>query len=81
MRSTPRVAATGSSRSHPRHPREPPGIHTADERVQAFKTGPQATWFNHVNVNAHDHGGHVIPCENPDAWVGDLRRTFHDRRP
>ena len=42
---------------------------------------PQAEWFNHVNVNAHDHGGHFIPWENPDAWVSDLRRTFHGRRP
>jgi pimeloyl-ACP methyl ester carboxylesterase len=59
----------------------PPGIHTADERVRAFTTSPQADWFNHVNVNAHDHGGHFIPWENPDAWVSDLRRTFHGRRP
>jgi hypothetical protein len=59
----------------------PPGIHTAKERVHAFKTSPQADWFNHVNVNAHDHGGHFIPWENPDAWVSDLRRTFHGRRP
>jgi hypothetical protein len=59
----------------------PPGIHTADERVRAFKIGPQASWFNHVNVNAHDRGGHFIPWENPDAWVSDLRRTFHGRRP
>ncbi|HEY0688585.1 MAG TPA: epoxide hydrolase, partial [Kribbella sp.] len=59
----------------------PPGIHTANERVRAFKTGPQADWFNHVNVNAHGHGGHFIPWENPDAWVSDLRRTFHGRRP
>lgn len=33
----------------------------ADERVRAFENGPQAEWFNHVNVNAHDHGGHFIP--------------------
>ena len=57
----------------------PPGIHTANERVRAFKTGPQVDWFNHVNVNVHDHGGHFIPWENPDAWVSDLRRTFHGR--
>jgi hypothetical protein len=43
----------------------PPGIHTAKERVHAFKTSPQAEWFNHVNVNAHDHGGHFIPWETP----------------
>ncbi|MFJ5991577.1 epoxide hydrolase family protein [Lentzea sp. NPDC092896] len=54
----------------------PPGIHTAAERVQAFKSGPLAGYFNHVNVNAHEHGGHFIPWENPDAWVSDLRRTF-----
>jgi hypothetical protein len=59
----------------------PPGIRTAAERVGAFKTGPQAAWFNYVNVNAHDQGGHFIPWENPDAWVGDLRRTFRGRRP
>ena len=59
----------------------PPGIHTADERVRAFENGPQAAWYNHVNVTAHDHGGHFIPWENPDAWVADLRRTFRDRRP
>lgn len=58
----------------------PPGIHTAQERANAFETGPQAAWFNHVNVTAHDHGGHVIPWENPDAWVSDLRSTFHVRR-
>jgi epoxide hydrolase-like protein len=30
--------------------------------------------------HAHDHGSHFIPWENPDAWVSDLRRTFHGRR-
>jgi hypothetical protein len=59
----------------------PPGIRTADERVRAFMTSPQAAWFNQINVNVHDHGGHFIPWENPDAWVSDLRRTFHGRRP
>jgi hypothetical protein len=29
----------------------PPGIHTAKERVHAFKTSPRADWFNHVNIN------------------------------
>ncbi|MEV8371377.1 hypothetical protein AB0P21_01520 [Kribbella sp. NPDC056861] len=59
----------------------PPGIHTTDDRVEAFKSGPQSAWFNHVNVTAHTTGGHFIPWENPDAWVNDLRRTFHTRRP
>ncbi|MFF0311373.1 epoxide hydrolase family protein [Streptosporangium sp. NPDC004379] len=59
----------------------PPGVRGADERVRAFLDGPQAGWFNHVNVSAHDRGGHFIPWENPEAWVGDLRRTFRGRRP
>ncbi|WBQ08140.1 hypothetical protein [Kribbella sp. CA-293567] len=58
----------------------PPGITTPGERVQAFRSGAQAAWFNHVNVTAHPHGGHFIPGENPDAWTTDLRRTFHGRR-
>ncbi|KOG40649.1 hypothetical protein [Streptomyces varsoviensis] len=45
----------------------PPGAHTAHERVRAFKTGPQGAWFNHVNVNAHDEGGHFTPWKCPDA--------------
>ena len=56
-----------------------PGIYTFDERVHAFTTGAQSALFNHVNVNAH--GGHSTPWENPDAWVDDLRRTLHNRRP
>jgi hypothetical protein len=62
--------------SHPAHDRtpvgltfvtyeNPPGIHTTTQRIRAFKTGPRADWFNHVNVNAHDRGGHFIPWENP----------------
>ncbi|WP_246052868.1 hypothetical protein [Actinocorallia herbida] len=57
----------------------PRGVRTADERVRAFERGPQAAWFDHVN--AHDHGGHLIPWEYPDAWTSDLRRAFHGRRP
>lgn len=57
----------------------PPGIRTADQRVRAF-TASAAAWFNHVNVTAHDHGGHFLPWENPDAWIDDLRRTFYGCR-
>jgi hypothetical protein len=35
---------------------------------------------NHVNLTAHDHGGHFVPWEIPDQRVGDLRRTFRGRR-
>ncbi len=51
----------------------------ASARSKPAPDSPQADWFNHVNVNVHDHGGHFIAWENPDAWVSDLRRTFHDR--
>jgi hypothetical protein len=38
------------------------------------------THANHVNLTAHDHGGHFIPWEIPGEWVEDLRRTFRGRR-
>jgi microsomal epoxide hydrolase len=57
----------------------PPGVST-DRRVQHFLESDRAGWYNHVNLNAHDHGGHFIPWEIPNHWVDDLRRTFRDRR-
>ena len=57
----------------------PPGVST-DRRVRHFLESDRAGWYNHVNLNAHDHGGHFIPWEIPDQWVDDLRRTFRDRR-
>ena len=51
------------------------------EAQRASRGGRRVRGDAHVNVNAHDHGGHFIPWENPDAWVSDLRRTFHGRRP
>jgi len=59
----------------------PPGVSTTDERVRQYLTSDRAAWYNLVNVTAHDHGGHFIPWEVPDAWVDDLRRTFRGRRP
>ncbi|MDX6228721.1 MAG: hypothetical protein QOI76_2111 [Frankiales bacterium] len=58
----------------------PPGVATSDQRVQNFLQSDRAPWYNHVNVAAHDTGGHFIPWELPDAWVDDLRRTFRGRR-
>ncbi|GAB3431221.1 hypothetical protein [Flindersiella endophytica] len=58
----------------------PPGVSTAEQRVGNFLAGDRAAWYNHVNLTAHDHGGHFIPWEVPDAWVADLRRTFRGRR-
>lgn len=59
----------------------PPGVTTPQERVAQFLGSDRAPWYNLVNVTAHDHGGHFIPWEVPDAWVDDLRRTFRGRRP
>jgi microsomal epoxide hydrolase len=58
----------------------PPGVTTNEQRVRNFLDGDRAAWYNHVNITAHDHGGHFIPWEIPDEWAEDLRRTFHERR-
>jgi len=58
----------------------PPGVTTSDQRVQNFLQSDRASWYNHVNIAAHDNGGHFIPWEMPDEWVDDLRRTFRGRR-
>ncbi|TCM46077.1 epoxide hydrolase family protein [Kribbella sp. VKM Ac-2568] len=56
----------------------PPGV-TTEQRVDSW-LGLREGWYNHVNLTAHDAGGHFIPWEVPDAWVDDLRRTFRTRR-
>ncbi|MEV5839933.1 epoxide hydrolase [Nocardia sp. NPDC052112] len=57
----------------------PPGVTTAD-RVEHFIASDRGPWYNHVNLTAHDQGGHFIPWEIPDLWTQDLRRTFRGRR-
>jgi pimeloyl-ACP methyl ester carboxylesterase len=57
----------------------PPGV-TTDRRVEHFLASDRAGWYNHVNLTAHDRGGHFIPWEIPDEWIADLRRTFRGRR-
>ncbi len=57
----------------------PPGVSTG-QRVRHFLESDNAAWYNHVNLTAHDHGGHFIPWEIPHEWVDDLRRTFRGRR-
>jgi microsomal epoxide hydrolase len=59
----------------------PPGVATSEQRVKQFLESDRAAWYNHVNVTAHDRGGHFIPWEVPDEWVADLRRTLIDRVP
>lgn len=57
----------------------PPGIST-EQRVQHFLDSDRAAWYNHVNIAAHEEGGHFIPWEIPEKWVEDLRRTFRHWR-
>ncbi|MBG0823566.1 epoxide hydrolase [Planomonospora sp. ID91781] len=57
----------------------PPGVGTG-QRVRHFLGTDRAAWYNHVNLTAHDRGGHFIPWEAPDEWIDDLRRTFRGRR-
>jgi microsomal epoxide hydrolase len=59
----------------------PPGVTTNEQRVQSFLDSDRAAWYHHVNVTAHDHGGHFIPWEIPDEWTDDLRRTLRQHRP
>ena len=54
----------------------PPGTTTAD-RVELFRKGPRAPFFNTVYLNAHENGGHFGYFENPQAVVHDLRTMFH----
>jgi microsomal epoxide hydrolase len=49
---------------------------TREERVRSFLETDSAGWYNLVNVNAHDRGGHFVPWEIPVEWVDDLRHTF-----
>lgn len=58
----------------------PPGVTTTEQRIQSWLTGDRAEWYQHVNLTAHESGGHFIPWEIPDGWVDDLRRTFRGRR-
>lgn len=57
----------------------PPGINT-NTRVQHFLESDRAAWYNHVNITAHEQGGHFIPWEIPEEWVQDLRQTFRGLR-
>jgi microsomal epoxide hydrolase len=57
----------------------PPGVST-EQRVAHFLASDRADWYHHVNLTAHDRGGHFIPWEIPEEWVADLQRTFRGRR-
>ncbi|AIQ65664.1 epoxide hydrolase [Paenibacillus stellifer] len=57
----------------------PPGV-TTEGRVQNFLDSERASWYNPVNITAHEEGGHFIPWEIPELWVEDLRRTFRGCR-
>jgi pimeloyl-ACP methyl ester carboxylesterase len=57
----------------------PPGVST-ENRVQHFLSSERGSWYNHVNITVHEHGGHFIPWEIPNHWIDDLRRTFRPYR-
>jgi microsomal epoxide hydrolase len=58
----------------------PPGVAT-DQVVQRFLDNPrEKPWYNPVYLNAHEHGGHFTPWENPRAVVEDIRATFRPLR-
>jgi pimeloyl-ACP methyl ester carboxylesterase len=57
----------------------PPGVSTS-QRVDVFKNGSRASFFNTVYLQAHDTGGHFGYYENPDAVIHDLREMFRPLR-
>jgi pimeloyl-ACP methyl ester carboxylesterase len=58
----------------------PPGVAT-DQVAQRFLDNPrEKPWYNPVYLNAHEHGGHFTPWENPRAVVEDIRATFRPLR-
>ena len=65
----------------------PVGV-TVQQRAEAYRTASSrrspsdrsASWYNLVNVCAHERGGHFAPWENPEAWVEDMRETFRIAR-
>lgn len=54
----------------------PPGVHTVEQRIRAFKEGAASLYADVRDINVHDKGGHFGPWENPDAWIHDLRQTY-----
>src|SRR5450755_4386471 len=56
-------------------------LRSGEQRIQSFLDSDRAAWYHHVNITAHDHGGHFIPWEVPDEWTDDLRRTLREHRP
>jgi hypothetical protein len=43
----------------------PPGVNSPQERIESFLASDRATWYNHVNIAAHPHGGHGDPATVP----------------
>jgi hypothetical protein len=46
-------------------------VTTAEQCVRRFLASDRADWYRHVNVTAHDHGGHFIPWELSTEWVDE----------
>jgi microsomal epoxide hydrolase len=57
----------------------PPGV-TTEKRIDVFKNGPRAQFFNVQFTSAHEAGGHFGYYENPAAVISDLRDFFRRYR-
>lgn len=57
----------------------PAGV-TTEQRVEVFRAGPRAAFFNTVYLSAHPVGGHFGYYENPHAVVRDLQTMFRGLR-
>ena len=59
--------------------RYPPGV-TVGTRVAYFENSPHRQWFNPIYIKPHARGGHLVPWENPEAVIDDVRATFRQIR-
>jgi pimeloyl-ACP methyl ester carboxylesterase len=53
-----------------------PPLATIENRVDMFKNGPLAKYYNTVYAKTFEDGGHFGPWENPEAFIEGIRETF-----
>jgi microsomal epoxide hydrolase len=54
---------------------------TTDQRIEMFRSSPQAEHYNIHLIRGHEAGGHFAHFENPQACIDDIRDTFRELRP
>jgi pimeloyl-ACP methyl ester carboxylesterase len=57
----------------------PPGA-TLENRVDLFKNGPTAGFYDVRYAKVHAKGGHFVHFENPDAVIEDVRALYRGLR-